>query len=56
MIHGRYCEPTEHQVAPWVAIANEVFAQRYWPGVDPIGKQLLTDGELGKRPRHVVGW
>jgi len=55
LLKGRYFEPTDDQTAPWVAIVNEAFAQRYWPGEDPIGKQLLTDGGSGERPRQVVG-
>ena len=35
------------------AIVNESFAQRYFPGEDPIGKHLLLMG--GKKPYAIVG-
>jgi hypothetical protein len=36
---------------PWVAIVSASFAERYWPGEDPIGKMFRHRG----RPRTVVG-
>ena len=55
LLKGRYFEPSDDQTAPWVAVVNQAFAVRYWPGEDPIGKQLRTDGGAGERPRQVVG-
>jgi predicted permease len=34
-----------------VAVVNETFARRYWPGQDPLGRHIVLDG----RPRTVVG-
>jgi predicted permease len=40
IIRGRAFDGTERGRAPDVAIVNESFAQRYWPGQDPIGQRL----------------
>ncbi len=37
-----------------VALVNETFARRYWPGQDPLGKRLSVDGPEGPW-RMVVG-
>lgn len=55
VLKGRSLELSDDQAAPWVAIVNVAFAQRYWPGENPIGRQLLTDGGAGERPRQVIG-
>jgi predicted permease len=36
-----------------VAIINDELARRYWPGADPIGRQLLFVGEAS--PRQIIG-
>ena len=33
--------------APKVAVVNEVLAQHYWPGQDPVGKRFRLDGKDG---------
>jgi predicted permease len=41
---GRPFRPGDNATAPRVAIVNETFAARYWPGADAIGKRIrLTD-------------
>jgi predicted permease len=52
---GRDFDSSDDEKSPWVAIVNEAFAQRYWPGKDPIGKRLLTEGGSEERPRQIVG-
>ena len=37
---GRFFVTTDKQDAPLVAVVNETMAERYWPGVDPIGKRF----------------
>ncbi|HET7585300.1 MAG TPA: ADOP family duplicated permease [Gemmatimonadaceae bacterium] len=41
LLRGRFFTPEDRQGAPRVAIVNEAFARRYWPGQNPIGKALL---------------
>src|SRR5262249_24958908 len=40
---GRTFEPAEKQADwPHVALVNETFAHRYWPGGDPVGHRILA--------------
>ena len=55
LLKGRDFDSDDDQKSPWVAIVNEAFAERYWPGEDPIGKRLLTEGGSEERPRQIVG-
>jgi hypothetical protein len=45
ILAGRAFVPTDSDEAPRVAIVNEVMAQRYWPGANPLGKRFrLNNG------------
>jgi putative ABC transport system permease protein len=55
LLKGRDFDSSDDEESPWVAIVNEAFAKRYWPGEDPIGKRLRTEGGSEERPRQVVG-
>jgi hypothetical protein len=48
---GRDVEEADTADAAWVAVVSASFAQRYWPGQDPIGKTFRHLGQL----RTVVG-
>ena len=37
---GRVFQPTDSLSTPAVAVVSRLFADRYWPGVDPIGRRL----------------
>jgi putative ABC transport system permease protein len=37
---GRLFDESDHAGAPDAVIVSEAFAERYWPGQDPIGKRL----------------
>lgn len=51
VLRGRDFTAQDNVGAPRVMIVNETFSQRYWPGQDPIGKQVtFADGT-----REVVG-
>ncbi len=43
-LRGRDFRPTDRAGAPPVVIINEAFAQRFWPGQDPIGKTISYAG------------
>jgi predicted permease len=45
ILRGRGFELADDEDAPPVIIINEAFAERFWPGEDPIGKQVRTSGE-----------
>jgi predicted permease len=47
ILEGRGFRATDSADAPKVAVVNEVFAQRYWPGQDPIGKRFRVDSTRG---------
>ncbi len=40
IVRGREFRLGDTREAPRVAVVNELFAQHYWPGQDPIGKRL----------------
>ena len=50
---GRGFDARDHATAPHVAIINDTFARRYFPGEDPVGRTLITG--MAQRPAQVVG-
>jgi predicted permease len=42
-LRGRAFLPTDDATAPHVAVVNEAFARKYWPGSDPIGRVVQYD-------------
>jgi hypothetical protein len=40
---GRAFAETDNETAPPVAIVNQAFADRYFPGESPVGKRILLD-------------
>lgn len=51
LVAGRDFTDADDLAAPRVAIVNEHFAQRFWPGQDPLGRRFRSGGEW----RTVVG-
>jgi predicted permease len=47
IVAGRGFRATDSATSPRVAVVNETFAQRYWPGQDPIGKRFRVDEVRG---------
>ena len=47
---GRLLEDSDGAEQPQVAVVSQSFAQRYFPGEDPIGKFIKTGGEDSKSP------
>jgi hypothetical protein len=42
LVRGRGFTPAGRAGAPQVAVVNEAFAARYWPGQDPIGRRFTS--------------
>jgi putative ABC transport system permease protein len=40
LVRGRFFSRSDHPDAPFVAIASEALARKYWPGTDPIGRRM----------------
>jgi predicted permease len=55
LLKGRYFEDEEDGSKPTVIIINEAFAKKYFPGEDPIGKQVADIKLSPKSMREVVG-
>jgi putative ABC transport system permease protein len=47
ILRGRGFHATDTADAPPVAVVNELFAQHYWSGRDPLGKRFRVDGVEG---------
>jgi len=43
LVQGRAFQRTDDAAAPHVAVVNEAFARRYWPGSNPIGHMVEYD-------------
>jgi predicted permease len=55
LLRGRFFTEQEDSTRPRVSIINKAFADRYFPGEDPIGKKY-GDGDLSpKSLREVIG-
>ncbi|MBI2149277.1 MAG: ABC transporter permease, partial [Acidobacteria bacterium] len=54
ILRGRSFTEADRPGAPLVIIVNEAFAQRYWPGADPLGKRVSTNSPAGPF-REVIG-
>ncbi|MBX7185755.1 MAG: ADOP family duplicated permease, partial [Vicinamibacteria bacterium] len=54
LIKGRGVRETDGPESPRVAIVNRTFAERMWPGEDPIGKRVVM-GRKQRIEREVVG-
>jgi predicted permease len=53
LVRGRGFGAADRDGAPQVAVVNEAFAARFWPGQDPVGKRLTSFS--GVRSIEVVG-
>jgi predicted permease len=53
---GRFLSHLDHQEAPGVVVVSQAMARSYWPGEDPLGKQLKRGGPDSRNPwLSVVG-
>jgi putative ABC transport system permease protein len=65
LLRGRGIQETDVASSPWVAVVNKTFADKYFPGEDPLGKRIrLSMGDPGPatapsvdepQPREIVG-
>jgi len=53
LLRGRDFGPQDSATNPHTAIVNEVAANAYWPGEDPVGKRVTFAGEA--QPVEVIG-
>jgi predicted permease len=49
LLHGRFFTANDDEKAPPVAVIDDVFAGKYFPGQDPIGKRIVLDDNSGRR-------
>jgi predicted permease len=54
LVQGRYFHDDEDPSKPQVVIVNEALAKQYFPGEDPVGKQIKFGGDKAK-PMLIVG-
>jgi putative ABC transport system permease protein len=53
---GRFIEARDSESAARVALISETAARRFWPGENPVGKQLrLHINEPTRAPREIIG-
>ena len=45
LLSGRAIEDRDRHSAPRVAVVNQTFAARFWPGIEPVGRSIRRDGE-----------
>ncbi len=63
LLRGRMIEERDVASTPWVAVVNKTFADRHFPGADPVGKAIrFSIGPGGDKwtvqepqPREIVG-
>jgi predicted permease len=61
LLQGRGLAASDDERSPWIAVVNKTWAARFFPGDDPVGKQIyLTYFEEQHqtpegRPREIVG-
>lgn len=53
IVRGRDLASTDGLDQPWVVVVSRQFADKYWPGEDPIGRRILRGAN--PRPLTVVG-
>jgi putative ABC transport system permease protein len=55
LLRGREIADSDTTGAPQVAVINQAFAERVWPGQDPIGKHIDLFNAPNNPPQEVVG-
>jgi len=52
LLRGRYLNDSDTVTSPLVIVVNRTLAERYWPGVDPVGKRIMW----GTRENNELPW
>ena len=55
LLAGRDFGPSDREGGHLVAIVNQAFARRYWPGMNPLGRHIDLDPSAHTLPLEVVG-
>jgi predicted permease len=55
ILRGRDFTEADSANSQQVAVVDQAFADRYLPGVDPIGHRIGTGGNLGRKDHTIVG-
>lgn len=55
LLRGRYFTDAEDESKPNVVLINESFARKYFPGEDPVGKQMGDTQLKPKSIRQIIG-
>jgi predicted permease len=53
LLRGRFFTAHDDEKAPYVGVIDDVFANKYFPGQDPIGKRIVLNGD--DRKLEIVG-
>jgi len=53
LLRGRFFTSQDNEHTPLVVVVDEVFARKYFPGQDPVGKRINLD--RFNRPAEIVG-
>lgn len=54
LLRGRFFTEEDDATKPRVAIVNQALARKYFPGEDPVGKQIIYTGS-SRPPMEIVG-
>lgn len=53
LLHGRFFTAQDNEHSPIVVVVDEIFAQKYFPGQNPVGKRINLN--MFKQPAEIVG-
>lgn len=54
LMRGRYLEDADTRRTARVCVVDQAFAQRYWPGADPIGRKLTTNVTFAEQDAFTI--
>ena len=54
LIRGRFFTDADNADAPAVIIVNQIFAKKFWPNDDALGKRITFDDDPKKNPKWIT--